>query len=98
MLIWVPVVETGSAAPGSLQCCRACQRSTSQAAFVPFLLYMALANCSSLHCVLIFFGDCTFNSPHVGRDLQYSFSFPKLIIERLGVSLVSRCGSHPIRV
>src|SRR6266702_5823504 len=98
VLIWVPVMETGSATPGSFRRWCACRCNASQATFVPFLLYTALANCSSLHWVLIFFGDCAFNPSHVGRDSQYSFSFPKLIIKCLGVGLVSRCGSHPIRV
>src|SRR6266702_1548558 len=98
MLIWVPVSKTGSVAPQSFHCWRTCWCSTSQAAFTAFLLCMARANCSSLHCMLAFFGDCVFNSPHMGRDLQYSFSFPKLMIQHLGVSLMSWCGSHPIRV
>ncbi len=98
VLIWVPVSETGSATPGSSRWRCTCRRSTSQAAFVPFLLYTALANCSSLHCMLTFFSDCAFNSPHAGRDSQYSFSFPKLIVERLGVGLMGGRSSHPIRV
>src|SRR6266702_7746971 len=68
------------------------------AIFAAFLLYTARANCSSLHCKLTFFADCGCRSPHVGRDSQYSFSLPKLMIKRLGVSLVSWCGSQPIRV
>src|SRR6266702_1967409 len=83
VLIWVPVPDTGGTAPGSS--CRRCtwRRSASQAAFSAFLLYMARANCSSLHA---------------GRDSQYSFSLPKLMIKRLGVGLMSWCGAHPTRV
>src|SRR6266702_4307233 len=98
VLIWVPVPDTGGTAPGSS--CRRCtwRRSASQAAFAAFLLYMARANCSSLHCILIFFGDCGCSSLHAGRDSQYSFSLPKLMIKRLGVGLMSWCGAHPTRV
>src|SRR6266702_420518 len=98
MLIWVPVPDTGSATPGSSHCWRTWRRSASRAAFAVFLLYTACANCSSLHCMLIFFGDCGCSSLHAGRDSQYSFSLPKLMIKRLGVGLVSWCGSHPTRV
>src|SRR6266702_4786870 len=98
MLIWVPVPDTGGATPGASRCRRAWWRSASRAAFAAFLLCTACANCSSLHCMLTFFGDCGCSSLHTGRDSQYSFSLPKLIIKRLGVGLVSQCGSHPTRV
>src|SRR6266702_4854096 len=98
MLIWVPVPDTGGATPGSSRRWCAWWRSASRAAFAAFLFHMARANCSSLHCMLIFFGDCSCSSLHAGRDSQYSFSLPKLIIKRLGVGLVSWCGSHPTRV
>src|SRR6266702_2049650 len=98
VLIWVPVVETGSATPWSFHRWCTCRRNASHAAFTMFLLYMARVNCSSLHCKLIFFGDCAFSSSHVGRDLQYSFSFPKLVVELLGVGLVGWHSPHPMRV
>src|SRR6266702_2217637 len=95
VLIWVPVPDTGSAAPGSLCRWRAWWCSASWATFAAFLLYTAHANCSSLHCMPTFFGACGCDSLHAGRDSQYSFSLPKLIIKCLGVGLVSWCGSHP---
>src|SRR6266702_759551 len=98
VLIWVPVPDAGNAAPGSSRHWCAWRRSASRATFTAFLLYTACAHCSSLHCVLTFFGGCSCDSFHAGRDSQYSFSFPKLKIKRLGVGLVSRCGSHTIRV
>src|SRR6266702_540380 len=98
VLIWVPVPDTGGAAPGSTRCRRTWWRCASRAAFAVFLLYTARANCSSLHCRLTFFGDCSCRSPHAGRDSQYSFSFPKLMIKCLGVCFVSWCGSQSIRV
>ncbi len=98
MLIWVPVPDTGSATPGPPRRWCAWRRSASWATFAAFLLCTACANCSSLHCTLTFFGDCGCGSPLAGRDSQYSLSFPKLIIKRLGVGLVSWCGSHPTRV
>src|SRR6266702_188267 len=98
VLIWVPVFKTGGATPGSSRRRRTWRRSASQAAFAAFLLCTARANCSSLHCMLTFFGDCGCRSPFAGRDLQYSFSFPKLMIKCLGVGFVSWCGSHPTRV
>src|SRR6266571_4786420 len=98
VLIWVPVSDTGSAAPRSSRCRCTWRRSASRATFPAFLLCMALANCSSLHCKLTFFGDCGCRSPLMGRDSQYSFSFPKLMIKRLGVSFVSWCGRQPTRV
>src|SRR6266702_4256760 len=98
VLIWVPVSGTGSATPRSS--CRRCtwRRCASRAAFAAFLLNTAHANCSSLHCMLTFLGDCGCCSPHAGRDSQYSFSLPKLMIKRLGVGFVSWCGSQSIRV
>src|SRR6266702_515896 len=98
MLIWVPVPKTGGAAPRPSRRWCAWRRCASRATFAMFLLNTALANCSSLHCTLMFFGDCGCRSPHAGRDLQYSFSLPKLMIKRLGVGFVSWCGSQPIRV
>src|SRR6266702_6061444 len=98
VLIWVPVPKTGSAAPGSSCRRRTWRRSASRATFTVFLLYTACANCSSLHCKLTFFSDCGCRSPHAGRDSQYSFSLPKLMIKRLGVGFMSWCGSQPIRV
>src|SRR6266702_2138778 len=98
MLIWIPVSDTGSAAPWSSCCRRTRRRSASRATFPAFLLYTALANCSSLHCKLTFFGDCGCRSPLAGRDSQYSFSFPKLMIQLSVVRLVSWCGSQPTRV
>src|SRR6266702_753151 len=95
MLIWVPVPDTGGATPRSSRCRRTWRRSASRAAFAAFLLHTALANCSSLHCKLTFFSDCSCCSPHAGRDSQYSFSFPKLMIKRLGVGFVSWCGCQP---
>src|SRR6266702_5724442 len=49
MLIWVPVPDTGSAAPGSSH--RRCtwRRCASRAAFTVFLLYTARVNFSSLY-------------------------------------------------
>src|SRR6266702_47081 len=98
VLIWVPVPDTGGATPGSPRCRRTWRRCASRATFAAFLLYTAHANCSSLHCKLIFFSSCDCVFPHAGRDSQYSFSFPKLIIKFLDVGFVSRCGSHPTRV
>src|SRR6266702_131832 len=98
MLIWVPVPDAGGVAPGSSRRRRAWWCSASRATFAAFLLYTARANCSSLHCILTFFGTCGSDSLHMGRDSQYSFSLPKLIIKRLDVGLVSWCGSHPTRV
>src|SRR6266571_4902969 len=98
VLIWVPVPDTGSTTPRSSRRCRAWRRSASRAALSALLLCTALANCSSRHCKLTFFGDCGCRSPHAGRDSQYSFSFPKLMIKRLGVRFVSWCGSQSTRV
>src|SRR6266702_1414849 len=56
MLIWVPVPGTGGATPGSSHSRRTCRRKASRAAFAAFLLNTAHANCSSLHCMLTFFG------------------------------------------
>ena len=98
VLIWVPVLQTGAATPRSPCCWHACQCRASLATFVVFLLCTACTNCSSLHCTLIFIGLCSCDSFHVGRDSQYSFSFPKLIVAFLGLKLVGRSGSQPIRV
>src|SRR6266702_3130663 len=98
VLIWVPVPDTGSATPRSSRRCRAWRRSASRATFSALLLCTALVNCSSLHCKLTFFGDCGCRSPHAGRDSQYSFSLPKLMIKRLGFGFVSWCGCQPTRV
>src|SRR6266702_5703689 len=98
VLIWVPVLETGGTTPGPSGCRCAWRRSASWATFTAFLSCTACTNCSSLHCMLTFFGDCSNCSSLVGRDSQYSFSLPKLMIKRLGVGLVSWCGSQPTRV
>src|SRR6266702_5228886 len=64
VLIWVPVPDTGGATPGSSRRWRTWRRSASWATFAAFLLCTARANCSSLHCMLTFFGNCGCSSLH----------------------------------